>query len=571
MAAAGEFLEHRGREAALDVDFHALHDAKARAIGGGLRILVVVGDAHHHLHVALRLHGAAHHAEAHDGLAVLGDEARDDGLVGALLRRDLVGVARGVHEGGAAVLQRHAGARHDDAGAEAHVVRLDQRHHHAARVGGGEVHGAALGRGAVAEVLGFLHVEELGARLEVVAVQERLGLDVHPVHVGHEPARIGKRHLGGLDLQVQAVGGVHREARDVELLEDAECDQRDDALAVGREFVHGVAAVADFHRRGPVGLVRGEVGGLHHAAMLGAVRDELLGDLAAVEGLALGGGDLLERCGVVRKAEDLAGLGRAAAGHEGFGVAGLYVQFLGLDGPLAGDGGRDEEAVAAVADGGLEEFLERQLAEALRQHLPAGDAARDRDRVPAAGGHGLEVGVGLGEVLGRPAFGRAARGVDAVELFAVPEDGEEVRADAVGDRFHQRQRDGGGEDGVHGVPALEHHAHPGLRRERLGGGDDVGREDRLTRPAVGEIPVVGCHPQSIKGEPRAAPRKPGQPGAFSLAVSKSSTTRPRILPALSSSSVRLTSDAGRVSTGMGFSFFFLASATTAFSSARSPT
>src|SRR5437868_5031833 len=52
-------------------------DAPARAVDGGLRVLAVVDDAREELHVALRLHGAAHQAEGRHRLAVLGDEARD--------------------------------------------------------------------------------------------------------------------------------------------------------------------------------------------------------------------------------------------------------------------------------------------------------------------------------------------------------------------------------------------------------------------------------------------------------------------------------------------------------------
>jgi hypothetical protein len=48
-----------------------------------------------------------------------------------------------------------------------------------------------------------------------------------------------------------------------------------------------------------------------------------------------------------------------------------------------------------------------------------------------------------------------------------------------------------------------------------------------------------------------------------LQVYDRTTIRPMILPALSSSNVRLTSDNGRVSTGIGFSFPARASATTA--------
>jgi hypothetical protein len=81
------------KAALLDAHVHALHEAKARTVARGLRVLAVVGDTDHDLRVALRLHGAAHDAEAHHGLAVLGDEARDDRLVGALAGPDLVGMA----------------------------------------------------------------------------------------------------------------------------------------------------------------------------------------------------------------------------------------------------------------------------------------------------------------------------------------------------------------------------------------------------------------------------------------------------------------------------------------------
>ena len=46
-------------------------------------------------------------------------------------------------EVGAAVLQRDAGARDDDAGAEAHVVGLDEADHHAVAVGRAQVDRAA--------------------------------------------------------------------------------------------------------------------------------------------------------------------------------------------------------------------------------------------------------------------------------------------------------------------------------------------------------------------------------------------------------------------------------------------
>ena len=88
--------------------------------------------------------GAAHHPEAHHRRAVFGDKARDDRVVGTLVRPDLVRMSLSRSEIRATVLQRNAGARHHHTGAESHVVRLDHRHHHSRGIGGGEIHGAPL-------------------------------------------------------------------------------------------------------------------------------------------------------------------------------------------------------------------------------------------------------------------------------------------------------------------------------------------------------------------------------------------------------------------------------------------
>src|SRR4051812_44579700 len=151
VAAALQLLEHRRLETVvLDAYIQPLHHPEARAVARGLRALPVVRNADQHLRVALRLHGSSHDAEAHDRLAVLGDEAWNDGLVRTLARTDLVRMAGLQDERSAAVLQRDA--VHHDAGAEAHVVGLDERDHHAGGVCGREVNRAARRRLAVAEV-----------------------------------------------------------------------------------------------------------------------------------------------------------------------------------------------------------------------------------------------------------------------------------------------------------------------------------------------------------------------------------------------------------------------------------
>ena len=73
--------------------------------------------------------------------------------------------------------------------------------------------------------------------------------------------------------------------------------------------------------------------------------------------------------------------------------------------------------------------------------------------------------------------GRAAAGVEAVELLRlrVPDDGEQVAADAAGHRLHEAHRGVGGDGRVDRVAALLQDVEPDLRRERVAGGDHAVR------------------------------------------------------------------------------------------------
>src|SRR5260221_6272092 len=111
--AALQLTEYRrGELAFFDAHVQALDDAEARAVARRLRILAVVCDAHQHLGMALRLHGAAHDAEAHHRLAVAGEEAGDDRLVRTLGRPDAVRMAGLNDERRAPVLQLEAVHHH---------------------------------------------------------------------------------------------------------------------------------------------------------------------------------------------------------------------------------------------------------------------------------------------------------------------------------------------------------------------------------------------------------------------------------------------------------------------------
>ena len=63
------------------------------------------------------------------------------------------------------VLQTDAKSRFNHTRPKAHVIALNEAHHHAVFIGGREVNGAALHRIARFEILRFLHVNEFGAAL----------------------------------------------------------------------------------------------------------------------------------------------------------------------------------------------------------------------------------------------------------------------------------------------------------------------------------------------------------------------------------------------------------------------
>ena len=68
---------------------------RARRVAGLLQAHAEVDHVHQDLHVPLRLHVAAHHAETQERRAILGDERGDDRVERALARRIAVGATGG--------------------------------------------------------------------------------------------------------------------------------------------------------------------------------------------------------------------------------------------------------------------------------------------------------------------------------------------------------------------------------------------------------------------------------------------------------------------------------------------
>ncbi len=233
------------------------------------------------------------------------------------------------------------------------------------------------------------------------------------------------------------------------------------------------------------------------AAVLRRARD-LRRDLAAIEIFAFRLGDLRQRLGLVLHAKMLARFDEAPVRHEGFGKARLVLQPSGVGLPDLRDDRRDEEAVARIADRRFDQGGEGQLSVTAAELDPGGDGSRNGGGVPALVRHCRP-----GEERRAPGGGRAAGGVEADELRAVPKDGEEVAAEAVPGRFHDGQSDRRRDCGVDGIAALGQHREPGLRCQRLGRRDAIPCEHRHTARRVGEIPVGGSRRCSVAHWPFA--------------------------------------------------------------------
>ena len=228
------------------IDGHAIVVTPARCITSRLRVLTVVKHAHQGLHVALRLHVAPHHAITHDRLSVLCEERRNDGLEGFLTWRDQIGRIGTLQIGAEAktsVLQTDAVSRLDHTGPKAHVVALNEAHHHAVFIGGCEVNGAALHRIAGFEILCLLHVNEIGAALQIRWVKHLRRCDFHVAWIGHIAVNVGKGQLHGFNLQMLRIDAIDFHAANVEVFQNTQSDEGRYALAIGRNFMQGVATV----------------------------------------------------------------------------------------------------------------------------------------------------------------------------------------------------------------------------------------------------------------------------------------------------------------------------------------
>ena len=193
----------------------------------------------------------------------------------------------------------------------------------------------------------------------------------------------------------------------------------------------------------------------------------LLGHWAVVEGVAAMRGDLTERVREGGVLEEVAGLGGVGPDDIGLFVAGLIEK--PFRNPVTCIALGERESILRIVDGGCEQCVEWQSAEAAVQGVPPGNRSRDIDGLDA---DRVDLGHAFGlEVIDGQRLRRPAAGVQAIEFagLCLVVDGKEVSADTV-DVGLDDAHDGVGRDGrVNGVAAFFENVGASLRGEKLRG------------------------------------------------------------------------------------------------------
>jgi hypothetical protein len=315
--------------------------------------------------------------------------------------------------------------------------------------------------------------------------------------------------------------GARPEAGDVLRLQHAQDLLHGDGAGARRAHAaERIGAIAAADRRALLDLVGVEVVERHVAGIVlvaGDRRDDVLRDLALIEGVGAAPGDGAQRRGEGRVLQDGADRLRLAVGLvEIGGGAGVLAEVL-FQCEQAVEARRDRKALLGQLDRRREDLGPGQLAPALMSFFEQPDRAGHADR--AATDHGVDefhrLAIGAEESLG---LGRLRRGLAPVErgqtaAGLVPIDEEGAAADAGALRLdqveHELDRDrriGCAAAGAQDLPAgrggerVGGSGHVALRRaERLGGA--AGRGFRRGSDGLGRS-CCCCREPKSKGNDR---------------------------------------------------------------------
>ncbi len=510
-----------------------------RRIACRLQVHAKIDDVGENLHLALRLHRAAHHAKGHHRLVMgeprAGHEAGDDGVERPLARGDRIGRLGRERELRPPVLQHETPAtptafdrrtaRHHHARAHAAIVGLDERDHHAGLVCGGEIGRVAVrprvaGRRVVGKRPAHGNARCLAGNVGVG--QQRLDWHRHLPRVGEEAGPVGEGELFRLDQEVEPIGLGHAGHR--EPLDNARHLQGRQPLRRRRDLPQPELAIGRGNGGHPFGRERGEVGGAHRPAGPGEMRLDVGSEGAAIEALPA----VARQHGI--------GLGKIGVGEERAFARRIAVRGIEREGkpgaldpvaplreaadvgcPAAGNDRRQREAVAGEADRRRQHIGNRQPAEPGVERAPASDRPRHGhgihpQRVDRAGGP-----VPAPQCRDIEPARREARGVepDQPPRLRVPDEREQVAADAAAGRLDKAEHGVGRDRGIDRRPPRLQDRDCGRSRQRLGGcchapGADrcrTGLEWRVARPVPGARGACGKRRRSKPREQRAPPHR----------------------------------------------------------------
>ena len=208
----------------------------------------------------------------------------------------------------------------DDARSHAAIIRLDQRHHHAVLVGGGQIDRVAVMQTRIAgsEIrIGVRKIDQLAALVGIGVRQQTFHRHMRECRIGIPFGEVFVGQALGLEHRRQRVGRARAHLLQIVAFEDLQHLQNRRALAVGRQFVHVIAAIVDRERRHPFAVMRREILVAQIAADALEISVDRVRDLAFVERVAAALGDQRISVREIGIAEDFAFFRRVTARRIG--------------------------------------------------------------------------------------------------------------------------------------------------------------------------------------------------------------------------------------------------------------
>ena len=149
--------------------------------------------------------------------------------------------------------------------------------------------------------------------------------------------RIGEAELHRFDHQMLARDQIRPIGAEIKMIENAERDQRGDALSVGRNFMDRHVAVVERQRLNPIAGVCREIPGRMCTAVRARMRNHRRREIAAIERFTARGRDFAEcrRHGGAR--EPFTRQRRTTARHEVIGPAKIVRKNRRRGAPFFGD------------------------------------------------------------------------------------------------------------------------------------------------------------------------------------------------------------------------------------------